>query len=192
MRTMDVDLALVTDWLICASSQIDREYICLPVAGGDPQFRERVYCYELYHRWRCHWSEKFPYSLGGEVDKKGHPRVRGKQLDNTKPDFLVHVPGYMRNLLVMEVKPANGKIKHMIADLKKLTAYTHNLVDEDERPANYYAAFFWVYGTVIGGWQELQGQVLAEIGNREEVDLSGIRCFVHEGAGVPAVEVRWR
>lgn len=89
---MDDELAQVTEWLLSASSQIGREYFQLPVAGAEePEYRERVYCYELYHRWRCHWFDSFPFSLSGEVDKTGHPLIRGAP----KPDFLVHIPGQM-------------------------------------------------------------------------------------------------
>jgi hypothetical protein len=79
-------LELVTEWLLCASSQLGRHYFQLPVAGSDAEeaeYRERVYCYELYHRWRCHWAEGFPYSLCGEVDKQGHPLIEVALLSRT-------------------------------------------------------------------------------------------------------------
>ena len=49
----------------------------------EPEYRERVYCYEHYNRWRCHWPDGYPYSLAGEIDKHGHPIIRGA----AKPDF---------------------------------------------------------------------------------------------------------
>ena len=33
-----------------ATAAIDAMYFQLPVDGGDPVYRERVYCYELYHQ----------------------------------------------------------------------------------------------------------------------------------------------
>lgn len=52
---------------------VPETYFQLPVAGREgPSYRERVYCYELYHQLRCRWPVDTGYSLAGEVDKKGH------------------------------------------------------------------------------------------------------------------------
>src|SRR5882724_4375101 len=115
----------VIGWLVKASCLVDDVYMRLPVAGTDPQYRERVYCYELYHQWRCQWATRFPYTLSGETDKRKHVHVRGKHLDDIKPDFLVHEPGNMdpgSNLLAVEVKAANAKPANIVNDLQKLTA----------------------------------------------------------------------
>ena len=78
----------------------------LPVAGMEaPIYRERVYCYELYHRLRSVMNELFPYLLNGEIDKSRHPYMQGNNLDGVKPDLLLHRPGDMdANLVAMEVK----------------------------------------------------------------------------------------
>ena len=76
----------------CAA--VTAEYFQLPIAAGDDVYRERVYCYELYHRLRQEWG-RFPFSLGGEIDKSGHPLFRGGPYAQAKPDFLVHQPGSM-------------------------------------------------------------------------------------------------
>lgn len=56
-----------------ATTHIGDIYFQLPVAGlEDAIYRERVYCYELYHWIRNGWNG-FDFSLGGEVDKTGHP-----------------------------------------------------------------------------------------------------------------------
>lgn len=137
---MRAPLELVTEWLLSASAELAPEYFHLPVAGAEEAaFRERVYCYELYHRWRCHWQEGFQFSLNGEVDKRKHPLIPGAW----KPDFLVHVPGEMTNLLVVEVKPRTADVKKMAEDLQKLTSFRRDLRDEDRRPANYHAATSW-------------------------------------------------
>jgi hypothetical protein len=178
---MDEALSVVTGWLICASSQIGSEYIQLPVAGQEePEYRERVYCYELYHRWRCHWPASFEFSLSGEVDKGRHPLIRG----SPKPDFLVHVPGEMRNLLAVEVKPKNADIARMADDLIKLTRF--------RREWNYHAAYFWVYGTSKNDWPLLREEIVRKVAGTQDVDFSLISCFVHERAGVPALRVGWR
>src|SRR2546422_1048686 len=103
---MNDELQAVTTLLTEATAAVPFDYFQLPIAGlEDPRYRERVYCYELYHQMRMRWPSDFRFSLSGEVDKNGHPLVRGNSLDYAKPDFIVHVPGVMdHNLLVVEVK----------------------------------------------------------------------------------------
>jgi hypothetical protein len=184
---MQNDLKMVTEWLLRASSEVAPEYFQLPVAGReDPEYRERVYCYELYHLWRCHWPEGFPFSLSGEVDKQGHPLIRGEE----KPDFLVHVPGQMSNLLVVEVKPTNAEVTRMVDDLKKLTRFRRDLLPQNGPGSNYYAAFFWVYGLEAREWKKLREQVLHRLAGNE-FNPSLVTCFVHERASTRAVPVTW-
>jgi hypothetical protein len=176
----------VTEWLLCASSEIGSEYFQLPVAEKEePEYRERVYCYELYHRWRCHWTRGFPYSLSGEVDKQGHPLVRGGE----KPDFLVHIPGTMSNLLVVEVKPRNAELTRMAEDLKKLTRFRRDLPPQDGS-GNYYAAYFWLYGLETREWKALWEQVRRGLSS-SQFDPRLVSCFVHERAGARAIPVGW-
>lgn len=187
---MDNALSAVTEWLLCASSQIGHHYFQLPEAGADPEdaeYRERVYCYELYHHWRCNWLDGFPYTLSGEVDKAGHPLIRG----GSKPDFLVHVPGHMDNLLVAEVKPANAAWARMADDLKKLTRFRRDLQDQWGNPGNYRAAYFWVYGVGPAGWPAFRTRLLQEVADSPEFDRALVSCVVHEGAGLRAVLVPW-
>jgi hypothetical protein len=182
----------VIGWLVEASRAIGEGYIRLPIAGADPKYRERVYCYELYHQLRCRWTREFPYVLCGEIDKRKHAYVRGDYLDNVKPDFLVHEPGKMNpdsNLLAIEVKPANADAPRIVGDLQKLTALRSDLKNSYDQSANYQHAVFWIYGGVPDAWKELIGQLR---GNKfDDVDLTLIRCFVHERAGKSAVEYEW-
>ena len=105
---MENHLKYATEWLLEASNEIAEPFFQIPIAEGNSAFRERVYCYELYHQWRVKWKNDFPFILCGELDKRGHTLIKGKNLDNTIPDFLIHHPGDMSNLLIMEVKHANG------------------------------------------------------------------------------------
>lgn len=100
----------VVDLLKRATHEIPAEYFRLPVTDIPlGKWRERVYCYELYHQLRCIWSKGFRYSLGGEVDKISCPNFRETKIPRAKPDLLVHSPGNMRdNLAVIEVKPTVG------------------------------------------------------------------------------------
>jgi len=186
---MDQQLSLVTEWLLCASSQISAPYFQLPVAGTeDSEVRERAYCYELYHRWRSHWPDDFAFSLNGEVDKSGHSLILG----NLKPDFLVHVPGQMsNNLLVMEVKPANADKSRMVDDLKKLTYFRRGLKDQYGKPANYHAAYFWLYGLPMAEWPQVRSKILTRLQNSTEFDRTAVTCVIHEAAAVRAVPVSW-
>jgi hypothetical protein len=186
-KRMDDALSIVTDWLLCASSQVGSNYFQLPVAGQeDPEYRERVYCYELYHRWRTHWPEGFPFTLSGEIDKSGHPLIRGEP----KPDFLVHVPGKMTNLLIVEVKPFNRHFRDMVIDLKKLTRFRRNLVPLGQ-PGNYHAAYFWVYGLQASEWPAFRNHLLQEVNGSPEFDCALVSAICHERAGDKAVKVPW-
>lgn len=182
------ELEVVTEWLVTASAEVAPEYVQLPVASSEePEYRERVYCYELYHRWRCHWPAGFPFSLSGEVNKQGHPLIRGEE----KPDFLVHVPGQMRNLLVVEVKPQNAPPARMADDLKKLTRFRRDLYDQDGVPASYHAAYFWLYGLPLDDWPALRGRLRNAVVGSADFDPGLVSCFVHEKAGTRAVPVSW-
>ena len=93
--------------LMKAIQNIDAHYFKLPVAeNGELIYRERVYCYELYHQLRLLLGDDFPYKLHGEVDKANHPIIK----DEKKPDFIIHVPGEMKqNLVVIEVKNGSSR-----------------------------------------------------------------------------------
>lgn len=65
------------------------------------QYRERVWCYEFYHRLR---EIKLPDNeliINGEVDKSGNNNF----IDKINPDFIIHKQGSSdKNLCVIEVK----------------------------------------------------------------------------------------
>lgn len=128
--------------LVKATENIDAFYFQLPVAEGDePIYRERVYCYELYHQLRCMLGNGFPYKLSGEVDKSGHPIIRNAK----KPDFIVHRPGDMEhNLVVIEVKPVT--VKDRLDELRK----DINTLKWFLNKAKYYRAIMLIYGNING------------------------------------------
>ena len=125
-----------------AIKKIDTHYIQLSVADSDePIYRERVYCYELYHQLRCILGDAFPYKLDGELDKKSHICYPNGE----KPDFVIHIPGKMeQNLVVIEVKKVLVKdhIKELRKDFDKLKMFISN--------DNYYRAIMLIYGNVNG------------------------------------------
>lgn len=118
------DVARVVGLLKCATGAIDDPYFRLPIDGQDlPVYRERVYAYELYHQLRTIWPTEWQYTLNAEVDKRGHPLIRGT-LQNVKPDLLVHTPGYMSgNLVALEIKPIVASVPDLKQDLEKLARF---------------------------------------------------------------------
>jgi hypothetical protein len=90
---MNEEFAIFEALIEATTAAIGDPYFQLPVAQlADAVYRERVYCYELYHQLRSIWNG-FDFSLGGEVDKAGHPHFRDGHYAHAKPDFLVHRPG---------------------------------------------------------------------------------------------------
>ena len=62
----------LSEILSTATGSVERAYFQLNIDGGDPVFRERVYCYELYHQMRSRWPSSSNYVLNGEIDKRAH------------------------------------------------------------------------------------------------------------------------
>ena len=125
--------------LMKASEKIDANYFKLPVSEGESTYRERVYCYELYHQLRCTLGDSFPYKLNGEVDKIDHPIIKKAK----KPDFIFHIPGSMKhNFVVIEVKPITVKdeINELKKDIQKLKYFLNKV--------RYYRAIIIVYGNL--------------------------------------------
>ena len=111
-------------------------------------------------------------------------------VDRFSRDVLVHVPGQMTNLLIVEVKPVNRSWADMGDDLKKLTRFRRNLVSPGQ-PGNYHAAYFWVYGCQVGEWPAFRNRLLQEINGSPEFDSALVSCIFHERAGDKAVMVPW-
>ena len=62
--------------LLEATEKIQGKYFQLPVAQEQGfVFRERAYCYELYHQIRQVLPEDYPYILSGEVNNAGHLKI---------------------------------------------------------------------------------------------------------------------
>jgi len=128
--------------LMKAMQNINSHYFQLHFAcNAELKYRERVYCYELYHQLRLLLGDDFPYKLDGELDKKSHICYPNGE----KPDFVVHIPGKMeQNLVVIEVKPVTVKdhIKELGKDFDKLKMF----ISEPK----YYRAIMLIYGNVNG------------------------------------------
>src|SRR5262249_14940735 len=122
--------------LSAAAAAVAPEYFLLPIHGADPVYRERVYCYELYHQMRQRWPAHTSYRLNGEIDKRSHPYFADGAAP--KPDFLVHEPGTGNNHAVFEVKSALGSEDGTAKDFKTLLHFRHQL--------GYERAIYLIYG----------------------------------------------
>lgn len=175
---MDQELRVFEGMLATASVRIEADDFQLPLADADAVYRERVYCYELYHQLRLLWGN-FPFSLGGEIDKTGHPHFQDGPYARAKPDLLVHVPGNMaRNLACIEVKPFDRPVGEFGFDLKKLTWFC--------RHANYHHGIFLVYGmdcAVPESSAALRARVQKASGQNGEIDSARIHVFHHPAVG---------
>src|SRR6266480_2763170 len=117
---------------------IEWRYFHLAIDGGPPIYRERVYCYELYHQMRSRWPRNCAYDLNGEVDKRSHP-ILGELGVGGIPDLLVHQPGNMvGNYAIIEVKNALANSSGIRNDLQKLSRFVSK--------AKYQRAIYLVYG----------------------------------------------
>lgn len=129
----------LTDVLTNATRSVPDEYFQLAIDGGPAVYRERVYCYELYHQMRLLWPVQCRYFLNGEIDKRGHQLLAQLGADFAKPDFLVHVPGNMNgNYAIIEVKPFGAGRQAIEADLRKLALFLDRV--------QYQRAIYLLYG----------------------------------------------
>jgi len=121
-----------------ATANIEDLYFRLPIDGGEAVFRERVYCYELYHQLRLRWLPQCSFVLNGEVDKRAHPILRQRGVEFAVPDFLVHTPGDMHgNHAIIEVKSAEASSSGIGKDLATLTRF-RNVVGYDRAIYLFY------------------------------------------------------
>lgn len=185
---MQSDIQMFRSLLIQATSNIGTLYFQLPIATRErPIYRERVYCYELYHQLRVLWPSFSWYTLGGEVDKTGHPLFRDGPLCNVKPDILVHQPGDMSgNLVVLEVKPIRATTKGIEKDLITITEFVHL--------AEYKWGMYLVYG---GSQKQIEDyrrriQQIAIGENQARIDLEQIELYWHRMPNTEATKVNWQ
>jgi len=153
--------------LMKAIQNIDTHHFQMHFTGSvELKYRERVYCYELYHQLRLLLGDNFSYKLDGELDKQGHAIISGKK----KPDFVIYIAGKMeQNLVVIEVKPVTVKdhIKELKKDFDKLKMFITSEI-------SYYRAIMLIYGSVNG---DLPPNIRQEI---EKVHDEKIIIFWHD------------
>jgi len=170
----------VIHWLKEATSKVGFDYFRLPIDGlPDGVFRERVYCYELYHQLRTLIPHSFGYSLGGEVDKSAHPVIKALGVRDTVPDLLVHRPGYMAgNLVIVEVKPTKRDTRAIQSDITKMSRFIET--------ANYVKGAMLLYGP-----DEARVTDVAQNPGRSVVALDQMALLWHRSAGESARQIPW-
>lgn len=162
----------LTQILRDATAAIAPEYFLLPIHGADPVYRERVYCYELYHQMRRLWPVGSLYRLNGEVDKRAHPYFQdGGQ---PKPDLLVHQPGTGENYGVIEVKSARAIAREIDKDLGTLTLFRTDL--------GYQRAIYLIYGAGA-----LEAAARVQQSAAKFAQIAPFELWLHVAAGNPAV-----
>ena len=170
----DQDMDELSELLRVASQGVALDYFQLNIDGGDPVYRERVYCYELYHQMRKVWPANCPFFINGEIDKRAHPILRDLGADHAKPDFLIHTPGFMHgNHAIIEAKHslvADGVRK----DLETLDLFV--------RVVGYQRAIYLIYG------REANDNAIQRINTfaDEYAELVPVEIWLHQEAGTPA------
>lgn len=163
----------LTHIIEAATAEIEHRYFALPIHGGDPIYRERVYCYELYHQMRCLWPKNCAYWLNGEVDKSGHP-IMTPHVGGVKPDFLVHMPGDMAgNHAVIEVKPATAAAGGITKDIATLSSF---------KTAGYDRAIYLIFGSQA---DRPIGQI--DVALKQAPIFPEIEVWAHYDAGTAAI-----
>lgn len=163
----------LTNILEQATGAIGEQYFHLAIYGGDPIFRERVYCYELYHQLRARWPNPCPLVLSGEVSKQGHEVLRNLGARAAAPDMLVHDPGTMNNHAIIEVKPANGRDSGIEKDIITLSQF-RELV-------GYERAIYLFYGGID---ENLVRTIASRVGPTLPIEL-----WLHEQHGQNARQI---
>ncbi|PZM77482.1 MAG: methionyl-tRNA formyltransferase-like protein [Candidatus Melainabacteria bacterium] len=128
----------LTNRLCLATRNIQSNYFYFPIIGDDHQYRERVYCYELYHQLRRQWEDDESFTLHGEMDKAGHRYF--KDTSAPKPDFIIHEPGFQNNHAVIEVKSTDSLKKGIQKDFGTLQTFLQ---------LGYQRAIYLVYGSSV-------------------------------------------
>lgn len=168
----------LTDILMAATAHIGPEYFRLPVHGGGPVYRERVYCYELYHQMRLRWPAEGPFRLNGEVDKSAHPILSQLGASYAKPDLLVHGPGDMGlNYAIIEAKSLMARPAGIRKDLKTLLLFRTSV--------GYERAIYLIYG---GEDLDYVCGAIKRIAKAMQ-NLPSIEVWAHQQVGHPAAHI---
>ncbi len=179
-----------TDWftpiLVRATAAIAEEYFLLPGkwARKEKVYRERVYCYELYHRMRLELGGDPTYYVNGEIDKSLHSyfeRTRKRPV----PDLLVHKPNCSdHDHAVIEVKSFCGarRTRDVCRDLEKL---------KDFKNVGYQRAIYLIYGSELGAAAEEIATRIGHTGADLGLNCDEFELWLHPRFGQAAFRYRF-
>ncbi|WP_090138396.1 hypothetical protein [Limnohabitans sp. DM1] len=161
------------DILVAATENISRQYFSTKIIVDDyikSVYRERIYCYELYHQIRLKLKCDLTMGFYGEYDKSGSSLYERSALNRIKPDFLIHSPGNVEeNLLAMEVKSSDAKRRDIKSDINKLIKLKES--------HNFKFCIYLIYGDNA---LEKGGAAAEFVGDKFK---SEIKIFIHRKAG---------
>lgn len=168
----------LTQVLTEATASIDDGFFYLRIDGGDSVYRERVYCYELYHQMRLRWPKETHFYLNGEIDKVAHPILMKLGAAFAKPDLLVHRPGYMSgNHAIIEVKAARASNAGILKDLRTLSIFINDV--------GYERAIYLIYGHEAD-----EAMIIRIKRTAASIDsLAPIEVWLHQKSGLSAIHV---
>ncbi|WP_148266530.1 hypothetical protein [Methanocella arvoryzae] len=119
--------------LFTSISEINDSYYHVKRAESVDCYKERVYCYELYHQLRIQLGDDYEYCLMGELDKCSHQSFCNaygvEPKHGPKPDFIIHTPGIQNeisNFVIIEIKTTNNRISKIKDDIIKLLGFINN------------------------------------------------------------------
>ncbi len=187
MCIFDDDVQEFQKLFIKATAAIPDKYFLLPVYTNEENeptsiYRERVYCYELYHHMRTLWPyyNLKSYSICAEIDKRKHSVIEL----NPKPDFLVHNAGDMsKNLVIIEVKPLKDR-NYIKDDLIKLTKFQNDNY-------KYKSGFYLFYGNNEEKLNNIKNNARKHELKNENINLFKIKLFYHQKPEKPAELKQW-
>ena len=157
-----------------AITLIDEKYISVSMYKlPDKRYRERVYCYELYHQLRKLLDDNYEYMLDGELDKKAHPIIE-KNIGAKIPDFIVHYRSNMEhNLAIIEVKP-----------IKSVNASLSNLKDDLDKIIDFIKIAEYHYGIMLiysNGFDEINEKIVEAFKEKTKDYSKKILLIWHPG-----------
>jgi hypothetical protein len=155
-----------------ATANVSADYFRLPVVDSPAVYRERLYCYELYHQLRLRWPTESRYRLNGEIDKRSH-RYFAEDAWAPKPDFLIHVPGSDDNSIVIVKTVDNLRNNEVLKDLDTLNQFMER--------AGYRRGIHLVFGTTAAATLDVLQRAGLDINQ-----LRGVELWGHSEVGLPA------
>jgi hypothetical protein len=159
--------------LLASIISIDHRHFQVGRYKAESAWRERAYCYELYHQLRLQLGDAFPYTLHGEIDKRGHNLITQFFDKDPNPDFVVHIPGGMDNLAVIEVKPTSqANTDKARYDLSKLQTFVESV--------EYVHGIFLVFGPSGKPNVKIPHERISVLWHREVGQVPEILCSQEE------------